>query len=77
MLSKDFGVLIIIAGIISVPLVWFSVVRWLENYAYRTEISWWVFVIPLFVLATIVIVTVGQQAIKAALINPIKSLKQE
>lgn len=77
MLSKDFGVMLLLATTIASPAVWYAVTKWLDHYAYRTEISWWVFVLPLFGMAIIMLVTVGQHALRAALINPVCSLKDD
>lgn len=77
MLSKDFGIMILIAGGISTPVVWYTISGWLENYAYQTEISWWIFVLPLLVMLVIVLVTIGQHAIRAVFTNPVESLKYE
>ncbi|HPH45806.1 MAG TPA: ABC transporter permease [Chryseolinea sp.] len=77
LISKDFGILTLVAGIISMPIVWYSISSWLESYTYKTELSWWIFVIPLFAMWLIVLITIGQQAIRAALVNPIESLNYE
>jgi putative ABC transport system permease protein len=77
MLSKDFGVMLLLATIIASPAVWYAVTKWLDHYFYRTEISWWVFVLPLFGMAIIMLVTVGQHALRAALINPVDSLRDD
>ena len=77
MMSRDFGLLILVAGVLSLPPAYYYMSHWLDNYAYRTEISWWVFVAPILVLIFIVFVTVGQQVIRAAAINPVKNLRNE
>lgn len=77
MLSKDFLRYVLIAALIAVPLAWFSVYKWLEDYAYRIEISWWVFVVAILIATMIALITVSFQAIKAALANPVKSLRTE
>jgi putative ABC transport system permease protein len=77
MLSKDFLKLVIIAAIIAFPLAWWVMHTWLQDFAYRTNISWWVFIIAGVLAAGIAIVTVSFQTIKAAIMNPIKSLRTE
>ncbi|MDO5980770.1 ABC transporter permease [Flavivirga spongiicola] len=77
LLSKDFLKLVILAIIIAIPIAYYGVVNWLNNYEYRTEVSWWVFAITGIGALTITILTVSLQAIKAANTNPIKSLKTE
>jgi ABC-type antimicrobial peptide transport system permease subunit len=77
MLSKDFVVLVIIACIISIPSAWYLMHQWLNAYEYRTEISWWVFGITGLSALVITLGTVSYQAIAAALMNPVKSLRSE
>jgi len=77
MVSKDFAILIVIAGVTSLPITYYSLSRWLTNYAHRTNMSWWIFLLPILAMMIIVIVTVGQQAIKASLRNPVESLRNE
>jgi putative ABC transport system permease protein len=77
MLSKDFVKLVLIAICIATPIAWYAMNRWLEGFAYRTDITWWVFVLAALVAMFIAIVTVSIQAIKAAMANPVKSLKTE
>jgi putative ABC transport system permease protein len=77
LLSRDFLKLVGIALIIGSPLAWFIMNRWLEDFAYRINISWWVFVIAAFFAIAITLITVSFQTIKAALANPIRSLKSE
>ncbi len=74
---QDFFKLIIIAGAIATPLAWYFMNNWLQNYQYRTEISWWVFAMSIGGLLAITLVTIGYQAVKAATANPIKSLRTE
>jgi putative ABC transport system permease protein len=76
-LSKDFLKLIAIASLIAFPIAWWSMHKWLENFAYRADISWWIFLLAGFMAATIAILTISYQAIKAAFVNPLKSLKSE
>jgi putative ABC transport system permease protein len=77
MLSKEFVLLVLIATLIGFPVAWWAMNKWLESFAYRINISWWVFVIAGLTTMTIAIVTVSLQAIKAAIANPIKSLRSE
>ncbi|WP_342086958.1 ABC transporter permease [Dyadobacter sp. OTU695] len=77
MLSTDFVLLVAVASLIAVPLAWYSMNEWLENYQYRTEISWWIFVLAGAGALALTLATVSYQAIKAALTNPVKSLKME
>ena len=77
MISKDFLLLIVIAFIIAAPLAWFGMHQWLQNFAYRTDISWWVFALGVAVMIVIALLTLGFQTIKAAIANPVKSLRTE
>ncbi|PWV45855.1 ABC transporter permease [Chitinophaga sp. S165] len=77
MLSKDFLKLILFAAIIAAPLAWFLMNQWLQNFAYRININWTVFVIALILMAVITMLTISFKAIKAAMSNPVKSLRSE
>ncbi|QXV64459.1 ABC transporter permease [Mucilaginibacter sp. 21P] len=77
MLSKDFLKLVGIAFAISVPISWYLMSQWLQKYSYRVEISVWVFVAAALLTTLISILTVSTQAVKAALANPVKSLRSE
>lgn len=77
LLSKDFLKLVIIAILIASPIAWYAMNRWLENFAYKIDIPWWVFVISGVLAVLIAFVTVSFQSIKAALMNPVKSLRTE
>lgn len=77
MLSKDFLQLVLIATLIASPIAWYFMHQWLENFAYRTMISWWVFVLAGAAAVLITLCTIGFQAVKAALMNPVKSLRSE
>lgn len=76
-ISKEFLLLIIIAFAIAAPLAWLGMNKWLENFAYRTEISWWVFVLGILIMIIIALITLGFQTIKAAMANPVESLRTE
>ncbi len=77
MLSSDFLKLVGIAAVIAFPIAWYSMNAWLQGFAFRTSISWWVFVIAAILAVAITLITVSFRAIKAALMNPVKSLKTE
>jgi putative ABC transport system permease protein len=77
LLSKDFLKLVLIANLIAWPLAWLSLHKWLQDFAYRVNISWWVFVIAGITSILIAQLTVSFQAIKAAIVNPVKSLRSE
>lgn len=77
MLSKDFVKLVLIAAVISFPLAWYFLSGWLEKFAYRITFEWWFFVAAAVIAMAIALLTVSYQAIKAALIDPVKSLKSE
>jgi len=77
LLSKDFITLVLIANLIAWPVAWFVLNRWLQDFAYRVNISWWVFVAAGIAAILIALITVSFQAIKAAVANPVKSLRAE
>ena len=77
MLSLDFIKLVLIATLIAFPVAWYFLKNWLEKYAYRIEIQWWYFALAAIVAVVIALLTVSSQAIKASLMNPVKSLKTE
>lgn len=77
MLSKDFLKLVLIAIIISAPIAWYCMHQWLQDFAYRTNISWWIFVVAGVSASAIALLTISFQAIKAAIANPVKSLRTE
>lgn len=77
LLSKDFVVLVIISCFIAIPIAYYVLFDWLQNYQYHTEISWWIFVITGVGALMITLLTVSFQAVKAALLNPVKSLRSE
>jgi len=77
LLSKDFLVLVFIAFIIASPLAWWSANNWLTGFAYRITISWWMFLLAGFLAMVIALVTISVQALKAAMANPLKSLRTE
>ena len=77
LLSKDFAMLIGLAALIAFPLAWWFMNTWLQGFAYRTGISWWIFPVAGFGALAIALLTVSVQTIRAALANPIKSLRSE
>ena len=77
MLSKDFVLLVIISCVVSIPISWHFMNDWLKNYKYHTEISWWIFALTGIGALGITLLTVSYQAIKAALRDPVKSLRSE
>jgi ABC-type antimicrobial peptide transport system permease subunit len=77
MLSKDFVNLVIISCAIAIPLAWYFLHNWLQKYPYHTDISWWIFLVAGMGAMAITLITVSYQAIKAALMNPVSSLRSE
>ena len=77
LLSKDFIKLVLIAIVIASPIAWFAMQQWLHDFAYRADMHWWLIIIAGMAALVIAFATVSFQAIKAALINPVKSLKAE
>jgi putative ABC transport system permease protein len=77
LLSKDFLRLVAISALIAFPVAWFSMHKWLQDFAYRIGVSWWVFVAAAILAALIAILTISFQAIRAAVANPVKSLRTE
>lgn len=76
-LSADFLKLVVTALLISIPLAWIAADEWLKNYPYRITLSWWMFAIAALLVVVVALATVSFQAIKAALANPVKSLRTE
>jgi putative ABC transport system permease protein len=77
LLSKDFLKLVFVALLIATPLAWWAMSRWLEDFAYRIDLEWWVFVLAGVLAIAIALLTVSFQSVKAALMNPVKSLRTE
>jgi ABC-type antimicrobial peptide transport system permease subunit len=75
--SKEFIILITIAFVIAAPIAWYYMHQWLQAYAYRINISWWLFVVGGLAATIVALVTISFQAIKAAKANPVKSLRSE
>ncbi|GAB3643466.1 FtsX-like permease family protein [Spirosoma arcticum] len=77
LLSKDFLKLVLIAILIATPIAWYAMNRWLQDFAYKIDIEWWVFAGAGLVAIGIALLTVSFQSVKAALMNPVKSLRSE
>ena len=77
LISKDFLLLVCISCLIAFPIAWWMMHNWLENYKYRIQISWWIFLAAGLMAVLIALFTVSFQAIKAAVANPVKSLRSE
>lgn len=77
LLSKDFLKLVAFAALMAFPVAWYAMNNWLKDFAYRIHIQWWVFIIAGIVAALIALFTISFQAIKAAIANPVKSLRTE
>jgi putative ABC transport system permease protein len=76
-LSKDFISLVLVAFVLAVPIAWWAVSAWLNNFVYRTSISWWIFAVAGIGMLVIALVTVGLHTLKAAMSNPVDSLRTE
>jgi len=76
-LSKDFLVLVIVSFIIATPVTWLIMHKWLEGFAYRISIGWWVFLVSGVLALLIALITIGTQALRAAISNPVRSLRTE
>jgi ABC-type antimicrobial peptide transport system permease subunit len=77
LLSKEFIQLVFLSSVIAFPVAWWAMNNWLQNYAYRVNINWWVFIAAGIVAIVIALGTISFQAIKAAVANPVKSLRSE
>jgi len=77
MLSREFLKLIVIAALISFPVTWYAMNKWLQDFAYRTTIHWWVFLHAGVIALLVAAITISFQSVKAALANPVKSLRNE
>ena len=77
MLSKDFLKLVIVATVIAFPVAWYAMHKWLQDFTYRINIGWWMFVTAGAIAVFIALATISFQAIKAAIANPVKSLRTE
>ena len=77
LLSADFLKLVGIAALLAFPLAWYIMHQWLNDFAYRTTIPWWIFLLAGIIAALVALFTISFQAIRAALANPVKSLRSE
>ncbi|RRB00014.1 ABC transporter permease [Larkinella rosea] len=77
LLSRDFLKLVLIAVVLASPIAWYAMSEWLRNFEFRIEIEWWIFALTGLLMGTIALLTVSFQSIKAALMNPVKSLRSE
>jgi len=77
LLSRDFVRLVVIAFLIATPVSWYFLHRWLQDFAYRTTLDWWIFPLAGVVTLLIALATVGVQTVRAALSNPVKALRSE
>jgi len=77
LLSKDFGKLVFIATIIAIPIAWFVMNKWLQDFAYRIELKWWMFLLSGCIAILVALLTVSIKALKAAISNPVKNLRSE
>ncbi|MBK7870002.1 MAG: ABC transporter permease [Saprospiraceae bacterium] len=77
LLSKEFFYLVLVATLLAFPLAWWAIHKWLQDFAYRIDIQWWMFVIAGMSALAIALITVGLQSIRAAVANPVESLRSE
>jgi putative ABC transport system permease protein len=77
LLSKDFLKLVMIAILIALPVAWYFMHDWLKDFAYRIDISWWVVILTVIIALLVALITISLQAVKAAIANPVKSLRTE
>ena len=77
LISKDFLLLVVIAAVIAFPVAWYVMEHWLQDFAYRIHIGWWVFILAAVIALLIAFATISFQAIKAATTNPVNSLRSE
>ncbi|HSZ34769.1 MAG TPA: ABC transporter permease [Puia sp.] len=77
LLSKDFLRLVLVASIIAFPIAWYAMTHWLADFAYRVNIEWWVFMLAAALALVVALATVSFHAVKAAIANPVKSLRSE
>jgi putative ABC transport system permease protein len=77
LLGSDFAKLILISALVACPVTYFLMARWLENFAYRTSISWWIFALTVMISFVLAMITVGYQSFRAATANPVSTLRTE
>lgn len=77
LLSKDFMKLVAVSIFLAIPLAWWAATQWLNGFAYRIELNWWIFALPALAAVLIALITVSMQSIRAALTNPVDALRDE
>jgi putative ABC transport system permease protein len=77
LLSRDFLILVVVAFFIALPFAWYAIDQWLQDFAYKIDIEWWVFALAGLFVLLIAYLAIGYQSIKAAFINPVDSLRSE
>jgi putative ABC transport system permease protein len=77
LITSDYLKLILYAGIVAIPVAWYLLNNWLNDYAFHITIGWWFFLLPLMVMMLIAVITILYQSVKAALSNPVKNLRTE
>ncbi|HWJ90800.1 MAG TPA: hypothetical protein VNR87_06795, partial [Flavisolibacter sp.] len=76
-LSKDFLKLVAVGSIVGFPVAWWAMYHWLQNFAFRVDMSWWIFLLAGALAVLIALLTVSFQSVKAALSNPVRNLRAE
>ena len=77
LLNKNFSILILLASVIAVPIAWYLMNEWLADFEYRTSLSWWIFILAIIVTLIVAWISVSYQSVKAALVNPVETLRSE
>jgi len=77
LLSQDFVKLVVTGGVVALPLVYWAMQQWLQQYAFRIDLSWWLWALPFLLIIVLSVVVVGAQTVRAALANPVDSLRNE
>jgi putative ABC transport system permease protein len=77
LLSRKHLSLVLIASILSIPVAWWGLKQWLQQYAFRIELKWWYFALPILLSLLIALISVGYQTIKATMANPVDALRYE
>lgn len=77
LVTREFVFLIVIANLLAIPAAWLVTNKWLQNFAYRIDVSWWIFALAGALALAIAVCTIGVQAVRAALANPVEALRYE
>jgi putative ABC transport system permease protein len=77
LLSRDFVILVTVSLVVASPIAWYALQKWLADFAFKTDIAWWIFAVAGVLVITVTLLTVSFQSVKAALVNPVKSLRSE